>query len=110
MWLTLIILLIVLAGVAFWLNAKRTHDLAVIAAKEMCQKAGWQLLDDTVSLRKLTLARNEVGRVCFYREYQFDYDLGDCHRSMKRIVMLGKQPLHKTSSEDNVIQFPKTKR
>lgn len=86
------ILLMVLAA-WFWLDSIKKRDLAVQAARVVCQRAGVQLLDDTVALGRLRLGRDENQRVRFGRDFNFEYsDTGD-NRMPGRVYLLGDRIL-----------------
>lgn len=82
--------LIVLAGGAWlWLDGLRARDGGIAAARAACHAEGLQLLDDTVSLSGLRLARDEGGRLMLRRVYDFEYsDTGDNRRNGS-VVLLG---------------------
>ena len=59
------------------------------AARSACQSEDLQLLDDTVAISSLRLARNDAGRLLLQRVYDFEYsDTGDNRRNGS-VVMLG---------------------
>ena len=82
--------LIVLAGGAWlWLDGLKARDGGIAAARAACAAEGLQLLDDTVSLDSLRLARSDEGRVMLRRVYDFEYsDTGD-NRRRGSVVLLG---------------------
>ncbi len=84
--------LFLLAGGAwFWLDTLRARDGGIAAARAACNSEGLQLLDDTVSLSGLRLARNEDGRLLLRRVYDFEYsDTGDSRRRGS-VVLLGQR-------------------
>ncbi|MBS1199235.1 MAG: hypothetical protein H6R18_3020 [Proteobacteria bacterium] len=78
----LLALLLGAAAVWFWLDSIRVRELAVQAALQACVDDGVQLLDETVVIRSLSLARNEDGKVCIVRKYGFEFsDTGENRRS-----------------------------
>lgn len=105
---------IILAGlvavVAFWYVSAKVHERALEAARAMCQAEHWQLLDESVSLKKLGLGRGSDGRVHFRRQYQFAYTEDQGSRCEKTLVMLGSDPVYKTETSGNVIRFPTTRK
>ncbi len=103
---TVLILAILLFVIAFWYVSAKVHELALKAARDICQRENWQLLDDTVSLKKIGLGRGSDGRVHFRRHYQFSYTQYQGERCEKTIVMLGNEPIYKTETKGNVIEFP----
>lgn len=82
--------LFLLAGGAwFWLDTLKARDGGIAAARAACNSEGLQLLDDTVSLDSLRLARSDEGRVMLRRVYDFEYsDTGD-NRRRGSVVLLG---------------------
>lgn len=66
----------------YWLENMKCHDIAVEAAKRAALSANVQLLDDTVALDKVRLARDEDARMGLQRTYRFEFsDTGDNRRS-----------------------------
>jgi len=83
--------LFVLGGL--WWDALQKRELAIQAARRVCRQAGVQLLDETVSLERLRLRRNERQQLRLYREYAFEYsDTGD-DRLPGRVYLLGGEVL-----------------
>lgn len=82
--------LILLAGGAWlWLDGLKARDAGIAAARAACNGEGLQLLDDTVSLASLRLARSDDGRLMLRRAYDFEYsDTGD-NRRRGSVVLLG---------------------
>jgi hypothetical protein len=57
----------------FWWDGLNKRELAIRAARGVCQQAGVQLLDETVALKHLGLGRDENQRMQFRRDYFFEY-------------------------------------
>ena len=74
-----LVLTVLLVGIGwFWWDSLNKRELAVRVARIVCQKADVQLLDETVAMRRLRIARDENQRVCLLREFGFEYsDTGD---------------------------------
>ncbi len=86
------LILLLLTG-WFWWDGIKKRELAVQAARIVCQRAGVQFLDDTVSLGRIRLGRDRNQRVQLSRDFNFEYsDTGD-NRMPGRIYMLGNQVL-----------------
>lgn len=85
-----IVSLLVLGGIAWlWLDSIKVREAAIHAAKAACASEGLQLLDYTVAIASLKLARDERGRLKLQRAYQFEYsDTGD-NRLKGSVVLLG---------------------
>lgn len=75
----------------FWLDSTKAHEAGIQAARAACQSEDLQLLDETVSLGKLTPVRNDEGRMTLRRIYEFEYsDTGD-NRRRGSVVVLGHE-------------------
>lgn len=73
----------------FWLDSMKTRETAVTVAKRACDADGVQLLDDTVALGSLRLARNPEGRMALRRVYRFEFSETGDNRRAGAVVMLG---------------------
>jgi len=73
----------------FWLDSLKTREIAIAAAKRACDTDAVQLLDDTVAMVSIRLARNPNGQVSLRRFYRFEFsDTGDNRRG-GMVLMLG---------------------
>lgn len=89
----ILVLVVLAAGLVFWYDALRAREAALKAGKALCERAGVQLLDETVSVVALGLDRDADGRLAIRRRYRFEYsDTGD-NRRQGRVVLLGTQVL-----------------
>ena len=77
-----------LAGLYFF-AAIRVRELAVQAVGRASQRDDFQLLDQAVHLRRLSLSRDERGRWRIWRQYRFDYSYDGVERRQGFVVMLG---------------------
>ncbi len=82
--------LLFLVGLAWlWFDSVQVRAKAIREVMEVCAVEGIQLLDESVSISRLMLNRDEDGQVRIQRVYLFDYsDTGD-NRRRGSIVMLG---------------------
>ncbi|HET7931057.1 MAG TPA: DUF3301 domain-containing protein [Rhodanobacteraceae bacterium] len=62
-----------------WHHVLRLRERAIRHARELCERHGLQLLDDTVALHRLH-ARWQRGKLRITREYRFDTSRGGDHR------------------------------
>jgi hypothetical protein len=73
----------------FWLTSLRVREAAVKAARVACESEGLLLLDDTVAIAAIKVARDEEGHVRLQRTYDFEYsDTGD-NRRKGSVVLVG---------------------
>lgn len=84
---------LVLLGALVWLvwDSLRAREAAVAASREACQARGWQLLDDTVAIESVWLARDREGRLRLRRSYGFEYDDTGNARRQGSVVMIGAE-------------------
>lgn len=88
------VLFLVLGVIAWqWWEGLQKRELALQAAQRACAQAGVQFLDASVSLRRLTLRRDENQRARLYREFAFEYSITGEDRQPGRIYMLGSRVL-----------------
>jgi hypothetical protein len=96
-----------LAVVAWhWWDGLQKRELALQAAQRACAQAGVQLLDASVSLRKLALRRDENQRARLYREFAFEYSTAGDDRQAGRVYMLGARVLSASLIQAGASGFP----
>lgn len=103
----IVVVLLVALG-AFWLTSLKVREAAVKAARSACESEGLLLLDDTVAIRAIKLARNDEGHVRLQRTYDFEYsDTGD-NRRKGSVVLIGTRVVvfNIGLREPNVVPFP----
>jgi len=83
------VMVLVLVG-WFWLDSIRTREIGVQAARAACRREGVQLLDDTVAARSLRLARDDEGRACLQRVYEFEYSNSGNDRQTGSVMLRGR--------------------
>jgi hypothetical protein len=78
---TWISLLVVAVALWAWMDALSAHERATLAGRELCREAGVQLLDQTVSLKRVRVVRRD-GLPTLLRRYGFEISLdgSDRHR------------------------------
>lgn len=77
----------------YWLDSIRAKEIATGHARQACEKLGLEFLDDTVVIKKLRLRRNTLGRLGFYRRYQFEFSSSGERRYKGSVTLLGKHPV-----------------
>ena len=85
----LLIVVFAVALAAYRLSAMRVRELAIVAAERSTQMADVQLLDQTVSLARVSLSRDRAGRWRIWRQYRFEYSRDGFARETGDIIMLG---------------------
>jgi hypothetical protein len=87
-----IIAILVLAGAGWlWFDSLRAREAAVNAARSACAGEGVLLLDETVAICAMKLARDREGRVALQRAYNFEYSDTGNNRIEGSIVLLGRE-------------------
>jgi len=81
-------LLSIAAIVAWWYHALRLRERAIAHARQLCERHGLQLLDDSVALHRLRMSWRH-GSLHVTREYRFDTSLGGNDRRAASITLLG---------------------
>lgn len=72
-----------------WHDSLKAREAAVRTAREICAAEGLMLLDDTVAICGLKLARDEGGRLKLQRAYDFEYSDTGNNRLKGSVVMQG---------------------
>lgn len=85
------VFLILFALIWFWVSSIRVKELATEAAKQLCKRAQVMILDDSVALNRLSLARNRKGSMSVKRVYRFEFASDGRERYHGKIVMLAQQ-------------------
>lgn len=86
-----LLLVLMVGGGWYWMNAIAARDVALAAAKAECQQAQVQLLDHTVARERIRLMRNPEGRVSLCRIYTFEFATDGSRRYRGVIALLGKR-------------------
>lgn len=86
--------LLLLGAVAWlWLDSLKARETAVAAAKAACDSERLVLLDDTVAIQRIGLARDGDGVSHVRRVYGFEYSDTGNDRTAASLVMLGSRVL-----------------
>ena len=81
-------LLSIAAIAVWWYHALRLRERAIAHARQLCERHGLQLLDDSVALHRLRMSWRH-GSLRVTREYRFDTSLGGNDRRAASITLLG---------------------
>ena len=79
------------ALVWLWIDSLHAREAAVAAARHACAVEGLLLLDDTVAIAALKLARDVDGHVKLQRAYNFEYSDTGNNRRNGGVVLLGRR-------------------
>ena len=85
----LLLLVLIAAGVWFWLDSLKAREIGVQAARQACHGDGMQFLDETVVGNSVRLARDDDGRLKLRRVYTFEYSDTGNDRRTGTVTMLG---------------------
>lgn len=86
---TLIILLVLGLAVLGWSATRGAAEAARHHGRAACERAGVQLLDQTVALHRVALRRDSHGRVRLLSQYSFDYSPDGVNRRRGTLALLG---------------------
>lgn len=85
-------LLLACAGLLWlWIDSLHAREAAVAAARHACAVDSLLLLDDTVAIAALKLARDEDGRIRIQRAYNFEFSDTGNNRRGGSVVLLGRR-------------------
>ena len=85
-----VVLLFVLGSACvYFLSSIRVKELDIQAVLHAARRDDFQLLDQSVHLRRLSLSRDTHGRWRVWRQYRFDYSYDGVQRLQGFVVMLG---------------------
>ena len=73
----------------FWQSSLSARERANRAALQACERSQLQFLDGTVAFARLSVARNDRGRLSLRRTYVFDYTATSIERRQGFVVLLG---------------------
>jgi hypothetical protein len=85
----LLVLGLLAAAAWLWLDSLKARETGVRATQTACAEEGLQLLDDTVVIRSLRLARDDDGQLKLRRIYTFEYSDNGDNRRPGSVTMLG---------------------
>jgi len=84
-----ILVLLVCGVIGLWWTGIRAKELATEHARLLCRRESVQLLDYTVALKKMRLARSQTGSASLKREYSFDFTAEGQHRDQGSVLLNG---------------------
>jgi len=84
------VVLLLLVLIWYWWDSTWAKEIARRAGKKACVDADLQFLDDTVSMRKIRIRRNNLGRLVICRSYYFEFASHGDARYKGKINLFGK--------------------
>lgn len=72
-----------------WTDTLRARERAFLHAQRACRDTGVQLLDETLALGKLGIARRGLNGLTLRRMYRFDFSVQGTDRLQGTVVLLG---------------------
>ncbi|MCH2160141.1 MAG: DUF3301 domain-containing protein [Oleiphilaceae bacterium] len=76
-------------GVWYWIKSRDLKEFAYRRVARECKRLDLQLLDQTVALKSVRLARNHRGAMSLRRVYGFDFSSTGEDRYEGEIIFLG---------------------
>lgn len=73
-----------------WLDGARAREFATGIARSICEKRGFQFLDETVEMKRMALGWGSHG-IRFRRMFQFDYSIEGMGRRHGYVILVGTQ-------------------
>lgn len=80
---------ICITAMALWWTGTKAKELAVDHARKLCVREGVQLLDYTVALKRMKIARSKSGSACFRRDYRFEFTAEGKYRDEGVVTLNG---------------------
>ena len=74
----------------FWQNSLRLREIAIHKCKISCRTMNLQLLDETVALHKVSIARDSHHKLKLLRRYNFEFSLEGHDRYEGSITFMGQ--------------------
>jgi hypothetical protein len=87
---TWLFLLTIATAVWAWMDVLRARELAIHHGRALCREAGVQLLDQTVSLKRLGIARRN-GLPTLIRRYSFEVSIDGSDRHRCHLDLAGQR-------------------
>jgi hypothetical protein len=102
---TLLLLTLIAALVWIWADSARAREQALSRCRSLCRELNVQLLDQTVALAKISLARTEYGKPCLWRRYAFEYSITGTDRWRGTAELRGRriETIHMEHPEGAII-------
>ena len=86
---SLLMLITIVAVILLWYESLRFREQVTRMCRELCEQSDLQLLDQSISLSGISVARNRYGRWQLRRVYQFDVSHNGTDRYSGFVTLLG---------------------
>ena len=94
----------------FWADSLRAREHALRVCARACRQINTQLLDETVALRRLSVARDTEGHAIWRRTYRFEYTVDGSQRLRGSVIIRGREvETVAVQSPDGATQFEQDK-
>lgn len=102
----IIVIMLIAGGAWFWWTSARSRETATALARRACRQCRVQLLDETVTLGKLRLQRNNKGAMQIARWYRFEFSTSGDNRRDGVVGILGKNliSMHLDIDSEEMVQ------
>ena len=80
------------AAIAAWVWATRARERVDLISREVCADLKLQRLDESVTLRRISLQRTEQG-LCLRRVFSFEFSVSGADRRRGHVCLLGTLPV-----------------
>jgi hypothetical protein len=87
---SVLVLLLIAGGAWVWNSATRVRESVLARCRRICEEMQVQLLDQTIALSRLSLARDRAGRLHLQRCYAFEFSTHGADRHSGAVVLLGE--------------------
>ncbi|MFV8816414.1 DUF3301 domain-containing protein [Haliea sp. E17] len=94
-----VVLFMVGAAALYVFSSIRIRELALQHVQSASQRDGFQLLDESVQIQKMSLSRDRGGQWRVWRQYRFEYSLDGVERRQGHVIMLGRRLVSVVVSE-----------
>lgn len=96
-------IIIIVMAILIWRNSMKAREHAVYMAVKTAKQWDVQLLDDTVCLTKMRLSRqSNIGSMCLFREYAFEYSYDGVDRYKAFLQFNGNQFLQVVANDQKI--------
>ena len=90
-WAMLLLLIVILATIAFWHNSLGAREAANGAAQDTCAATSAALLNGTVAFHSMRVVRGDGGQPQLERTYLFDYSTDGATRRQGFVIVSGRR-------------------